>query len=200
MSLIAARALVVDDDERTTRLMTSLLLAEQVEAVAFTRLDDAALNAARVRYDLAFIDLTQPDVTADEAIARFCGLCPEARVIALAAFAQKEEIVGAMRSGARDILEKPVQAAALQQVLARQLAALGIAERDEQRFIARLGAVIRRVRQQGGRSLTDVAQEAGLSASQLSQLESGKNAASLWALARVAAALRTPIAALFHQM
>jgi FixJ family two-component response regulator len=115
------------------------------------------------------------------------------RIIAMCAFPDVPLVVGAMRAGALDLLEKPVQRESLLAAVERQLADAGLAIRSESDFNRRLGTRIRAVRTQAQRTLNEVAADCGLTAAQVSQIELGKTATTTWSLARICGALGLPL-------
>jgi len=111
----------------------------------------------------------------------------------MSAFPDVPQVVAAMRAGARDLLEKPIQQPALLEAVERQLTELGLGIRSEPEFNRRLGARLRAVRTHAQRTLPEVAEASGLTVSRLSQIELGKTGTTLWALARICSALQTPL-------
>jgi FixJ family two-component response regulator len=155
-------------------------------------------HARQVACDVGLVDLRLPNVEGAEIVGRLREVSPGTRVIAMCAFPQVEQVLSAIRAGARDVIEKPIQQPALLEALQRQLAEIGIPVRSEQHFNRRLGARIRELRQDGRRTQQEVAERAGITAAQLSQIELGKTATSTWTLARISSALRIPLASLFN--
>jgi DNA-binding Xre family transcriptional regulator len=107
-------------------------------------------------------------------------------------------VIAALRAGARDVLEKPIQQPALLDAIGRQLAEIGVSVRCEEEYNQRLGARLRTVRLEASRTLHEVADVCGLSAAQLSHIELGKTGTSNWTLARICSALHTPPAKLLN--
>ena len=64
----------------------------------------------------------------------------------------------------------------------------------------RIGRRIRKERLRRNLAIRQVADQAGMSTSQLSQVELGKNAASIWALVRIAKALRLHVTKLLSDV
>ena len=150
-------------------------------------------HAARAPCQVGLVDLRLAGADGLELIAAVRAAAPAMRLIAMSAFPDAHQVIAALRAGACDLLEKPVQRKALLEALERQLAETGITVRSEHEFNRRLGARIRAVRTQAELTLTDVAAQCGLTIAQLSQIELGKSATSSWTLARIGSALRTPL-------
>jgi DNA-binding NtrC family response regulator len=196
--MIPIRVLVIDDDAALCRKLTGWLQEDACDVLTFTRPTEGLEQARRVACHVALVDLRLPEIDGAEAIAALREVTPQTRVIAMSAFPEAAQVIAAMRAGARDILEKPIQPESLRQALERQLADAGLNVRSEQDFNQRLGGQLRSARAQTGRTLADLAARCGLTAAQLSQIELGKTATTTWTLARIAAALGTPLEKLFR--
>ncbi len=194
---IRVRTLVIDDDETVCRRLSGWLADEAHEVATFTDPRAGVEHARQTPCELALVDLRLADVDGDEVIGRLRETSPQTRVVALSAFPQMDQVLRAIRAGARDLLEKPIQRPVLLKVLERQLAEIGIPARTEPEFNRRLGARLRKVRRDTRRTQQEVAELAGITAAQLSQIELGKTATSTWTLARISGALKITLASLF---
>jgi DNA-binding NtrC family response regulator len=194
---IPVRAVVIDDDERTCRRLHEWLEEARFTAATFTRAREGLRYIGQGGCQLALVDLRMPDVDGPELIADISRASPDTRVLAMAAFPETPEVIAAVRAGARDLLEKPVQQPSLLSALERHLAALGILGRTQEEFNRRLGQRLRSLRTASGQSLSDVAKLSGISPAQLSQIELGRSAASTWTLVRLSGTLRVPLAMVF---
>lgn len=197
MRTMPVRALVIDDDTAVCRQVVGWLHEADCDAVSFTQADEGVRYAREVRCQVALVDLRLAEADGVDVIAALHRDVPETRLIALGAFPDAPLIIRALRAGARDVLEKPVQPGPLRAAVERQLAEGGLIVRNEQEFNQRLGARLRGLRTAANRTLADVAEQCGLTVAQVSQIELGKSATSTWTLARLAAALRTPLDRLF---
>jgi DNA-binding NtrC family response regulator len=200
MKTIPVRTLIIDDDASVCRRLHGWLEEARYTVVSFTEPQEGLRHAAQSPCHVALVDLRLPSVNGADVIASLCRLSPQTRVVAMTAFPDTQQVIAAVRAGARDLLEKPIQQPALLTALERQLSEVGIAGRTEEEFNRRLGARLRELRQGAGRTLAEVSTEAGVSAAQVSQIELGRNAASTWTLARICAALRVPMASLFEKL
>ena len=200
MRLIPVRVLVIDDDEAVRRKVSVWLTEAAYDVVTFNDPAAGLAHAEKAACQIALVDLRMPDTDGVELIGAVCRVAPRTRVLALAAFPEAARVIAAVRAGARDILEKPIQPPVRHAAIERQLAALGICVRSEEEYNRRLGARIRAARVEAGLTLNDVAGACGLSAAQLSHIELGKTATSTWSFARVCSALRTTPAALLENL
>jgi DNA-binding NtrC family response regulator len=194
---IRVRTLVIDDDETVCRRLSGWLDALGHDVVTFTDPLAGVQHAAQTPCELALVDLRLPDMDGVEVIGRLREASPQMRVLAMSAFPQTDQVLKAIRAGARDLIEKPIQQRVLLKALERQLAEIGIPARTERQFNRRLGARLRTLRQDARRTQHEVAELAGITPAQLSQIELGKTATSTWTLARISGALRVTLANLF---
>lgn len=196
--LIPIRVMVLDDEEAVCRRILGWLTDAAFDAVTFSNASAALSFAGQAACHVALIDLRMPDADGAETIAALGRIAPDTRVIAMTAFPETPQVIAAMRAGARDLLEKPIQPPTLMEAITRQLLDGGMAVRDEQEFNKRLGMRLRGLRATTNRSLGDIAECSGLTSAQLSQIELGRSGTTTWTLARIAAALNRPIADLLN--
>ncbi len=198
LRVIPVRVAVIDDDPGVCRKLGNWLREAGCDAVTFTRPEEGLAHIVAAPCQVALVDLRLSGTSGPEVIAALRRDCPTLRIVALSAFPEVEQVAAAMRAGANDLLEKPIQPEALRETLNRQLAQSGIPARSEEDFNRRLGARLRAVRTQRERTLAEVAERCGLTVAQLSQIELGKTATTTWSLARICAALETPLEQLFR--
>ena len=197
---IRVRALVIDDDETVCRRVAGWLDAEAYEVVTFTDPRAGLEHAERDSCELALVDLRLPDSDGAEVITRLRELAPAARIVAMSAFPQADQVRRAIRAGARDLIEKPIQESALLRAVWRQLAEMGIPAATEAQFNRRLGNRLRQLRERTRQTQRELAAAVGITPAQLSQIELGKTATTTWTLARISAALKVPLAAVFEEV
>ena len=154
--LIPVRVLVIDDDESVCRKLAGWLAEAAYDLATFTDPVAALEHAAKVEFQIAVVDLRMPNKDGVELIAELRQLSPDTRILAMTAFPEVPQVIAAIRAGARDVLEKPVQAASLFAALERQLAEGGLSVRSEAEFNRRLGARIRSARAAMNMTLNDV--------------------------------------------
>lgn len=189
--LIPVRVLLIDDDDNVCRKVGAWLTEAAYDVVPFTAAGPALEYAGRVFAPLALVDLRLPETDAPALITELRRVSPRTEVIVMAAFPEVSHVIAAVRAGARDILEKPIQRPGVLAALERLLVQMGVAVRTEEEYNQRLGALLREARTAARRTLNDVATASGVSPAQLSQIETGKTGTSTWTFARVCAALQT---------
>lgn len=190
---VSVRILLLDDDPRVARPLIEWLHNAHYDTVHFATLDPALEHLRHARCDVALVDLALPETpTAD--LLHDCGTAAEGlRLIGLGAFLTVPDVLHALRNGAHDVLEKPLQQSTVLEAIERQLVHCGIHFRSEEEFNRRLGARLRALRVERGLTLATVAERCNLTAAQLSQIELGKSATSTWTLARISGGLGTTL-------
>jgi two-component system NarL family response regulator len=104
--------LLLADDHALVRigLKTSLEMEQDFAIVADVATGEEAIAQFRVhRPDVALIDLRLPGIDGVQTTAALCAEFPDAKVIMLSTFHSGDEILRAMRAGAKSYLTKSVQ-------------------------------------------------------------------------------------------
>lgn len=119
---VSHAVLIVDDAE-----FTRSLLREIVMDLGWTVVAEAADGAqavelqARLCPDLVLLDITMPIMDGNEALAAILQRDPAAKVVMITALGQKEQVLAAIKLGARDFVIKPFDAERVTATLARVL-------------------------------------------------------------------------------
>jgi len=183
------KILVVDDDESITRLVCGLLEQAGYKPLAFVD-PHAALHAAEEEaVQIAVIDLRMPTMNGVELVERLKAIDDRTCCIVMTGYPDLESATATMRSGTCDYIAKPFNNEDLLASVERACARLGLIYRNECDLNRLIGQRIRTERQRQNLTLRQVSERSDLTTSQLSQVELGKNAASLWALARISNSL-----------
>ena len=109
LQVLPARVLVIDDDDALCRHVSAWLSEATFDVVSFTVPADALKFLENASARIALIDLNLPNHPSDELIGAVRRLSRDIGVIALAAFPDPKQLIAAVRAGAQDILEKPLQ-------------------------------------------------------------------------------------------
>lgn len=116
--------LIVDDAE-----FTRSILREIVTDLGWTVVAEADNGAravelhAQLRPDLVLLDITMPRMDGNEALAAMLQRDPAAKVVMITALGQKEQVLAAIKLGARDFVIKPFDAERVAATLTRLLGA-----------------------------------------------------------------------------
>jgi two-component system, OmpR family, response regulator len=116
------RILVVDDDRTTLRLLRLQLEAAGHEVETVRDGTAALARLGRSRFDLVLLDVWMPGMDGLEVLSRLRGEPSRPRVIVMTADDAPETLLKAVREQAFGYVTKPVEAAALNDVVASALA------------------------------------------------------------------------------
>jgi response regulator RpfG family c-di-GMP phosphodiesterase len=131
-----------------------------------------------------------------EVVERLRAIDPKMRTIVETCYPELDSTCEAIRRGVNDYLVIPFRRAELLDCVERQCRELGLLCTTPAEANQLIGKRIRTERLHQALTLRQVSQRADLTTSQLSQVELGKNAISLWGLARIANALGLRLPAL----
>jgi CheY-like chemotaxis protein len=104
----AKRILLVDDEPNVVKSCARMLELEGFAVEGVTSGKEALDLYRRESFDLVLTDLKMPDVDGLEVLTAVRRLNPEAAVVIFTAYGTKESVVEALRLGAREFLEKPL--------------------------------------------------------------------------------------------
>src|SRR6476659_7302515 len=116
------RVLVVDDEINARNALTELLRDEGYAVESAADGFKALGKLADFAPDLVLTDLKMPGMDGIQLLGKIREGDPDLPVVMMTAFGEVETAVGAMRAGARDYLEKPVNVDQLSVVVAREMA------------------------------------------------------------------------------
>lgn len=183
------RVLVVDD-ERDVRDTIRMILRDDGYDVSSYASADKALEACKRRaFDIALVDIKMPHISGTELLELLHRVDSNIGVILVTAYPDVTTAAQAVRGGARDYITKPFSEQQLLAAVERLCSDLGLIYTSEDELIRLIGSRIRQYRQQSKMNLRELSDRAEMSTSQLSQIELGRSAASLWAMARLSGAL-----------
>lgn len=183
------KVLVVDDDEAVCDLVCSLLEGAGYKPLKFTDPQAALLAAEEEAVQIAVIDLRMPRMGGIELVQQIKDIDERICCIVMTGYPDLESATETMRSGTCDYIAKPFKNEELLASVERACSRLGLIYRNESDLNRLIGQRIRSERQRQNLTLRQVSERSDLTTSQLSQVELGKNAASLWALARISNSL-----------
>ncbi len=123
---------------------------------------------------------------------------PDASIIVVTAYPSIDSALNCLRAHTFDYITKPFQIAHLQKVVLRCLESKGLLRMSETALREALGNAIRERRKHLGLTLAQLARRTGVSLGYLSQIELGKNSASLERLYRIALGLSLKMSELFQ--
>ena len=107
------RILVIDDEPNIVKSCTRMLELEGFEVRGVTGGAEAIALYKSEGFDLVLVDLKMPGVDGLEVLAALREYDPSAAVVIVTAYGTKESVVEALRLGACEFLEKPLEAKTL---------------------------------------------------------------------------------------
>jgi len=194
------RLLILDDDLSVCRLMQATLNQSEfiVDAVSDPTLMEAQLRSQQ--YHVIILDYVIPGLESEQALAWVRELQPDASIIVVTAFPSIDSALNCLRAHTYDYLTKPFQIEQLQRTVTRCLEGRGLLRLSEEALRESLGMAIRERRKGLGLTLAQMAQRTNVSLGYLSQIELGKNSASIETLYRISLGLRIRVADLFQSV
>lgn len=191
------RLLVLDDDPAICRLIQAAFAPHDflVEAVSDPNLVEAQVRATR--YHVVILDYVLPGLETQRVLETIRQEQPDASIIVITAFPTMDSALQCLRAHTHDYITKPFQVDHLKRTVLRCLENRGLLRLSEEALREQLGAAIRERRKSMGLTLADLAKRSGVSLGYLSQIELGKNSASIETLYRIALGLRIRLADLF---
>lgn len=183
------KVLVIDDDPSICKTVGLLLEDNGYSPRTYTDPDEAIAAAENESYQVALIDLRMPKMDGVEVVEKLKELDERMSCIVMTAYPDLDSATETMRRGTCDYISKPFKQEELVQAVERACRRMGIIYTDESELNRLIGQRIRSHRLAQNLTLRQLSDRTDLTTSQLSQVELGKNAASIWALARISNSL-----------
>jgi CheY-like chemotaxis protein len=192
------RILVLDDDTSVCRVMQAALAPNgfKVEVVSDPAQMESALQARP--WHVIILDYVIPGLESEQVLEWIRQHQPDASIIVVTAYPSIDSALNCLRARTYDYLTKPFQIAHLQRTVLRCLEGRGLLRLSEAALRESLGSAIRERRKSLGLTLAQMAQRTGVSLGYLSQIELGKNSASIETLYRISLGLGMRMSELFQ--
>ncbi len=116
-----SRICLIDDDRITCQLFNTLIASWGMECVALTEPPEGCDWPLKVAAQAYLLDLNMPKVNGLELIPHITKFSPDAKTIIITGYADKDVAIEALRRGAFDFLEKPLEPELLRHSLDRAL-------------------------------------------------------------------------------
>ncbi len=194
------RIIVIDDDPAIGRLVQETLAGHDfhIDVVSETQKVEAALRSSH--YHVVILDYVLPGVESADMLKLVKDTQPDAFIIVVTAFPSIDSTLQCLRAHTFDYLTKPFQVEALKKTVMRCLESCGLLRLSEEALREQLGTAIRERRKSLGLTLAEMAKRTNISLGYLSQIELGKNSASIETLYRIALGLRVRVSDLFQSV
>ncbi|MFH0983462.1 MAG: response regulator [Planctomycetota bacterium] len=183
------KVLVVDDDPTICNMVGLMLEEHGYRPRTFTDAEQAIACAENESCQIALVDLRMPKVGGIEVVEHLKRIDERMVCIVMTAYPDLETATEMMRQGTSDYIAKPFKKEDLLGSVDRACRKLGLIYTNESELNRLIGQRIRQERLSQNLTLRQLSERTDLTTSQLSQVELGKNAASLWALARISNSL-----------
>lgn len=183
------KVLVVDDDPSICKTVGLLLEDHGYNPRTFTDPQEALSAAEQESFQIALIDLRMPAMDGVEMVEKLKQIDERMSCIVMTAYPDLDSATETMRHGTCDYIAKPFKQEELAEAVDRACLRMGIIYTNESELNRLIGQRIRSHRLAQNLTLRQLSDRTDLTTSQLSQVELGKNAASIWALARISNAL-----------
>lgn len=105
---LKARVLLVDDEEDFLATLSERLETRGLTVSTVTKGEDAVTTVDKQNFDLIILDLAMPGIDGLETLKRIKAKQPDAEVIILSGQGSIKTSIEAMKLGAEDFLQKPV--------------------------------------------------------------------------------------------
>lgn len=190
--------LVVDDDPSIGRLVEAMLTEHEflVQVVSDPREVEAALRSRL--FQVVILDYVIPGLSSADLLRLVQDTQPDASIVVVTAFPSVESALECLRARTFDYITKPFQVDVLKKAVLLSLDTRGLLRLSEQVLRERIGVAVRERRKALGLTLTDLARRTKISVGYLSQIELGKNSASIETLYRICLGLRLSVSEVFR--
>ncbi len=192
------RILIVDDEAAICQVVQNTLapLDFSVDAVSQPERIEAQLQTRT--YHLIILDYVIPGLTPEQMFDWLKQHQPDASIIVITGYPSVDGVLSCLRARTYDYLTKPFDIARLREIVQRCLEGKGLLRMSEEALRELLGAHIRERRKALGLTLAQMAERTGISLGYLSQIELGKNSASIETLYRICLGLGIKMPELFQ--
>jgi CheY-like chemotaxis protein len=192
------RILILDDDPATCSVIQAALSNRdfQIDAVSDPMLVESTLSR-KSHYHLIILDYVIPGLEPDQVFTWVRDNQPEANIVVVTGYPSVDSALNCLRARTYDYLTKPFQVDQLREIVIRCLESKGLLRMTEEALRESLGAAIRERRKALGFTLSNMSERTGVSLGYLSQIELGKNSASIETLYRICLALGIKMSELF---
>ncbi len=192
------RILIVDDDAATCAVIQAALSNRdfQIETVSDPMLVESAI-ARKSQFHLIIMDYVIPGLEPEQVFSWIRDHQSEANIVVVTGYPSVDSALSCLRARTYDYVTKPFQVDQLREIVIRCLESKGLLRMTEEALRESLGSAIRDRRKSLGFTLSNVSERTGVSLGYLSQIELGKNSASIETLYRICLALGIKMSELF---
>lgn len=192
--------LVIDDEPAICQLIQHTLTQPHfnIDIISQPKQLESALQAKT--YHLIIMDYVLPGITPQNVFDWLRRDQPEASVIVITGYPSMDSLVSCLRARTFDYITKPFQPNQMRSVVQRCLESKGLLRLSEDALRESLGQFIRERRKALSLTLAQLADRTKVSLGYLSQIELGKNSASIETLYRICLGLGIKMSELFAKI
>ncbi|MDY3554455.1 Transcriptional regulatory protein TcrA [Gemmata obscuriglobus] len=193
--------LILDDDPHTCAVIQAALNNRDfvTEVVSDPMMVQSALSSGQ-RYHLIVLDYVLPGLEPEQVFGWIRDHQPDANIVVVTGYPSVDSAINCLRAKTCDYLTKPFQIEQLREIVYRCLESQGLLRMTEDALKEALGAAIRERRKALSLTLSNMSDRTGVSLGYLSQIELGKNSASIETLYRICLALGMKMSELFQSV
>lgn len=194
------RILILDDDPATCSVIQAALSNRDflIDVVSDPQLVESTLAASPNQYHLIVLDYVLPGLEPDQVFSWIRDTQQEANIVVVTGYPSVDSALNCLRARTYDYLTKPFQIEQLREIVFRCLEGKGLLRMTEDALREALGNAIRERRKALGLTLSNMSDRTSVSLGYLSQIELGKNSASIETLYRICLALGMKMSELFQ--
>jgi len=195
------RILIVDDDTAVCDVIRAALKGKGYRIDSVSEPDQVEATLAQKKYHLILMDYVIPSLAPEQVFRWVQEHQPDAGIIVITGYPSIEGALNCLRARTYDYVTKPFQIDHLDKLVTRCLESKGLLRMSEdalRELQEALGLVIRERRKALGLTLKQLADRTEVSLGYLSQIELGKNSASIETLYKITLGLGVKLADLFH--
>lgn len=122
-----SKILIIDDNEGVRHSLARFLKSKNYETESAESGKEGLQKATEQKYDAILLDLVMPDMSGFDTLIELKKICPSVKVIMMTGFASINNAVEAIKKGAYDYIQKPVNAQELDALIGRCI--------EESRFV-----------------------------------------------------------------
>lgn len=192
--------LILDDDPHTCAVIQAALSNRDfvIDVVSDPMMVESTIVSRPNSYHLIVLDYVLPGLEAEQVFGWIRDSQPDANIVVVTGYPSVDSAINCLRAKTCDYLTKPFQVDQLREIVFRCLESKGLLRMTEDALKEALGAAIRERRKAMGLTLANMSDRTGVSLGYLSQIELGKNSASIETLYRICLALGMKMSELFH--
>ncbi len=192
------RLLIIDDDAATCSVIQAALSNRdfQIDTVSDPSMVESVL-LRKNQYHLIIMDYVIPGLEPDQVFGWVRDNQSDANIVVVTGYPSVDSALNCLRARTYDYLTKPFQVDQLREIVIRCLESKGLLRMTEEALRESLGSAIRERRKGMGFTLSNMSERTGVSLGYLSQIELGKNSASIETLYRICLALGIKMSELF---